>query len=478
MLAQGIFLPLLLAIGAQGRALHDTAMRAPAEMYNEAQVHARDEGLAITPEILGEAAAQSREGKVRMARVKSLMTHVTTKWPSSGIYFNKKHKDYDCFLSHHPQRQLDQDKTVNIRILASPLKSLSSGQSYTTEEIKTKMTTSFKAETSGSSSSKTVQTTWEVSPEFSLGPLGKWLTFGLAGKWSKEKSNTQGSSTSDGTENSDSYSVAVKKGRKVTCPPNHTCDLQSWTYQATFRGSSPVIPMVDFTCVWDHTKGYRDVIGALPWQVPGNILPDMDNYCTHHEHPPNEAEEDIWKMESGVLGRKSDFELTLINQGIPLLGVNCRSYRGDDGYFYNSHFVGKIAMELIDRKMGSWASNDEGPKYYKLKDPSVPEQGKAVSMSKWLYENGAFQYDPQAQDAVEYLQHEDWSWEFPVRNPDSSIMTSTVLVKTPYGASNKRGEDGEVTIEIIDENMDMVMEHYDFMDFAANLEAQNATDSL
>ncbi|KAM3462526.1 hypothetical protein MY5147_001754 [Beauveria neobassiana] len=57
--------------------------------------------------------------------------------------------------------------------------------------------------------------------------------------------------------------------------------------------------------------------------------------------------------------------------------------------------------------------------------------------------------------------NEDWSWEFAVRSPDSSIWTSTVLVKTPYGASNKRGEDDEVmTIEVIDEDMDMVMEHY------------------
>ncbi|EFY94014.2 hypothetical protein X797_012297 [Metarhizium robertsii] len=214
--------------------------------------------------------------------------------------------------------------------------------------------------------------------------------------------------------------------------------------------------MVDFACLWDHSKGYRDVIGTLPWQVPSTIFPDMDKYCHLYD-----AEESIQKLDDGVLGRLSDFELTLIrlNRIGHLWSVICSPY---------PHFVGKIAMELIDRKIGSWASNDEGPKYYKMKVSSLPEQGRAVPMSKWLYENAAFQYDPQAQDAVEYLQHEEWSWDFPVRNPDSSLMTATVLVKTPFGAGNKRSEDEEVTIEIIDENMDLNMEHYHIADLSAS----------
>ncbi|EFY84291.1 hypothetical protein MAC_09659 [Metarhizium acridum CQMa 102] len=461
MIAREILLSLLLAIGAQGWLVHGMSTPAPTDLDNEPRVHTRDERLVITPEYFGTAAAESREGKVRLARVKRLMQDVRAKWPSSGLYFNKKHKENDCFFSHHPQRALDSTKAIKVRILANPIKSLSGGQVYTTEETTTKTKTTFKGATYGASESKSKQSSWQAGAEFSLGPLGEWLSFGLAGKWSTETTHTEGSSTSDTTENSDQESVAVKKGRKVTCPADHTCDLQSWTYQATFYGKSPVIPAVDLACIWDHTTGDRDVIGTLPWQVPRNSLADIGKYCER------EQDESIQKMEDGDLGRVSDYELTLLRPlAWPLWHTNCRMYRGENGNPDYAHFLGKIAMELIDRKLGSWASSQEGPKFYKLNETALPEEGHAVPMSKWLYQNRVFQYDPQAQDPVQYLQHEDWSWDFPVRNPDSSLMHSTVLVKTPYSTASKRSEEEGTTIDIIDEDMDLDILHYAFANIA------------
>lgn len=236
---------------------------------SSADNHARNEGFNISPEIIGEEAAKTKE-KVRIARFQSFMKKLGDKWPKSSVYLNKKHQEHECFFIHYPVSQMDAAE-MEVKILAKSLRHMSAGQTYSTDDSVTGVTTSSRVTTLETSNSKTTVSSWEKRGELSLGPWTSWLglSIDINGKHVIEDTSVTDSSTKQSTENSKEHSVLLKKGRTVTCPKNHMCDLQLWTYQATVSGVAPAVLAVDFKCV--HQSKLDDkqsAIGDQDWQVP------------------------------------------------------------------------------------------------------------------------------------------------------------------------------------------------------------------
>lgn len=379
---------------------------------SSADNQARNEDFNISPEILGEEAAKTQEGKVRIARFQSFMKKLGDKWPKSGVYLNKKHQEHECFFIHYPFSQIDAAET-EVKILAKSLRHMSAGQTYSTDDSVTDVTTTSRVTTLETSNSKTTVSSWERGGEFGFGPLTSWLglSIDINGKHVTEDTSVTDSSTKQSTENSKEHSVLLKKGRTVICPKNHICDLQLWTYQATVSGVAPAVLAVDFKCAHQSKlDGKQSAIGNQDWQVPeltAAALKDFDGKA----------------------------ELSII----PDLGVFPGRYK--DFWAWRG---------VIARDFYRWTPSGSA--------------SLGFAQQSWLAHNDMFRYNPEKFDfTIDYLQDSKLSWSFPVLSPKSTLQTATILVKTPISAAAKRSVEDETIIEIIDEDVDLNVDDYSFI---------------
>ncbi|KAG8411884.1 hypothetical protein J3458_015179 [Metarhizium acridum] len=453
--------------------------------------------LNILEESLSEEAGTTIEGRERIAQIKGLMQQVASRTlPNANIYWDENRVGYEgCFYARYPMRQADVDQ-VGVRIKAKDIEDLDSGDEYTVEQIITTVKSAIKTQKSDTSMSDQEKESWEAGGSFKLGPL-KGLSLGGNLKYSSADTTVRGTTTSFTNKGTDEDKIAQTSRDVFKCETGHYCRLQLWTYETTFKGSAPLVPMMRTTCVLENHAYTMDRDRNSTGKIYGGVMEQI-------------RRRGAWWY-TGKAGRYQDWILGLPEK---IKVYKPRSSLGDAVYFlywgfpstcYASHIVGcgvageDVGMASLHGNMPWW--DQEHSKYYRVTQedgspatlPNVPIPVDGT-MPNWPRQISWYDFGPEderdyllpvgpqhdggnmpswqwaSRDAgnldgvynVEFLQKKPWSMSFPTRNPDGKIMSTVVIVKTPYDDANeKRAERNTTsTIQVLHENIDL-----DFADY-------------
>ncbi|KAM3514095.1 hypothetical protein MY11210_002307 [Beauveria gryllotalpidicola] len=496
MIPQRCLVSLLLATGIHGMVVQ----RAPDGTGEYAGTN-----LNIDEISLSEEAAGTTEGKDRISSVKELMKQVAKKnLPNADIHWDEVGIGrHGCFFARYPIREADSDQ-VNVRIRATDIDDLDSGDELTIEEIITKVTSSVKTHTSATSNSDQEKKAWEAGGKLSLGPLSG-VTIGGSVKYGNAETTIQESTTSFTNKASEDDQIQRTLRDTLVCESGHYCRVQLWTYDITFKGSAPLVPMVRPQCIveWQMTDRSRNSPGRLYEGVLEQLY-----------------RRGIWwynGLESGVFEKNPDGDDT---RHLPDDTTPLRSYTGywrglgfgwgPSGNGANRLDGKAIQTSSLNGNMDWW--DEENSKYYNVtrndgsaaKLPDVPfpvgdnlqswltTPGQAA-WKGWEWDGSKWnaQYEPEwskvpigPQDArgvklprwewtgrdsgsydgaynVDFSRSKAWAMDFPARNADGSIMSTVAIIKTPYDDANKkRADDATLTIQILQENINLNFADY------------------
>ncbi|PQK10452.1 hypothetical protein BB8028_0002g07740 [Beauveria bassiana] len=91
--------------------------------------------------------------------------------------------------------------------------------------------------------------------------------------------------------------------------------------------------------------------------------------------------------------------------------------------------------------------------------PIGPQVARGVKLPRWEW-TGRDLEAMMAPTRLTFRAARPETRTFPARNADGSIMSTVALIKTPYGANKKRADDATLTIQVLQENMNLNFADY------------------
>lgn len=257
-----LFMPLLIAIDVHGHVIHETP-----KMDHDTTLHLRND-LNIEESWVSDEAGETPEGITRIRMMTGIMKTVASRvLPDGGPYWEEPYEDQPCYLAQYHMRRADQ---VEVRIRASDIEDLDSGDQFTLEETITTVDSSIRTNTHSNSKSDTQKKTVSAGIKLKLKHNISAITLGAT--YSNAHTSNVGSSTSFVNKATQKDTITKTSKDTYKCEEGYHCRVQLWTYDVMFKGSAPLVPMMKPGCVLQQSM---ETTRDSPGKIYGGVMEQL-----------------------------------------------------------------------------------------------------------------------------------------------------------------------------------------------------------